>query len=229
MQNPNVRPHGVMTGVLACLLTMIIFGACSQEQSPKTVRERYQLTDGEAAAWERLYVADAESAAVALWGHIGLGEFDQAMFLVDRYGDKRMSQNFEERMRRVWAPVLQWPAATFSQEPQIGLGEAKTVGFRTWGELLSGGFQRAVLAEDSITVFFVLKGYWETETIPIYAAVACGDFGAESPQWRPFVHIVFSADASEEAIKSTGQVYFSQDLDEFLTFLKERTFGSFGS
>ena len=229
MQNPTVRFCRVMSGVLACLLTIIFLGACSQDQSPQTVRERYQLTDAEAAAWDRLYVADAESVATALWGHIGREEYDQAMFLVDRYGDERMSRNFEERIRYVWAPVIQWPAADFPKEPQIGLGEAKTVGFRTWGDLLSSGFQRAVLAEDSITVFFVLNGHWETETIPIYAAVACGDFGTESPHWRPFVHIIFSTDASEEAIRSTGQAYFSQDLDDFLGFLKKRTFGSFGS
>jgi hypothetical protein len=220
--------YRMAAGASTALMAALLLTACGQDQSSHDFRDRYQLTGEEAAAWERLYVAEAESVAAALWGHIGHGEYDQAMFLVDRYGDERLSRNFETRIQNVWAPVIQWPAADFTKEPQIGLGAAQTIGFRTWGELLSGGFQRVVLADDSITVFFVLKGHWKTETIPVYAAVACGDFGEQTPQWRPFAHIVFSADASEEAVKSTGQAYFSSNLEEFVAFLRKRTFGSFG-
>lgn len=212
-----------------CFLCLILVTACNLQQTPQTPQERYQLTDEEAAAWSRLHIDEADSAAAALWGHIGRGEYDKAMLLVDRYGDKHMSQNFEDRIQNVWAPIIMWPAAGFSAEPQIGLGKSETVGFRTWGELLSSGFQRAAISNDSITVYFVLKGYWQTETVPIYAAVACGIFGQESPQWRPFAHLVFSADASQETINSTGQAYFAQNLDEFLEFLKRRNSGTFGS
>ncbi len=218
-----------LAGTLTYLAILVVLGSCGQNQSPATPQDRYQLSAADAAAWDKLYVADAESVATALWGHIGRGEFDQAMLLVDRYGDKRMSSMFENRISTVWAPIIQWPAADFTKEPQIALGQSQTIGFRTWGELLTGGFQRAVLAEDSITVFFVFKGYWKTETVPVYAAVACGDFGKDMPQWRPFAHLVFSADASEEVVKSTGQAYFAQNLDDFLAYLKKRTFGSFGT
>jgi len=229
MQGPGNRFHKFVAGACACLLSVIFVVACNLQSTPQTVQERYQLSDAEAEAWTRLHVDEADSAAAALWGHIGRQEYDQAKLLVDRYGDARMSKNFEGRIQNVWAPIIQWPAADFSTEPQIALGKSQTIGFRTWGELLSSGFQRAVLAEDSITVFFVLKGYWQTETIPIYAAVSCGDFGTETAQWRPFAHIIFSADASEATVNSTGQAYFAQNLDDFLAFLKKRTFGSFGS
>ena len=228
MRNLRMPPFGPLMKVIVLLIVTLISGACTQDNQSRTLRDKYQLTEEEAAKWERLYVAEAESLALAVWGHIGRREYDQAMLLVDRFGDQRMSKNFESRIQNVWAPVIDWPAADFTKEPQIGLGEGKTVGFRTWGELLSGAFQRAVLCEDSITVFFVFSGHWETETMPIYAAVACGDFGTETPQWRPFAHLVFSADASKEAITSMGQAYFARDLDEFLAFLKSRTFGSFG-
>lgn len=208
------------TGVL-CL---IFLAACNLQQSPQTPQARYHLTDAEAAAWDRLYVAEAESAAAAVWGHIGRGEYDQAMLLIDRYGDKHLSGNFENRIQNVWAPIIMWPAAEFSSEPQIGLGKSETIGFRTWGELLSSGFQRAVLADDSITVYFVLKGYWRTETVPIYAAVGCGIFYEESPQWRPFAHFFFSADNSDETVKAMGQAYFARDLDDFLAHLRKRTY-----
>lgn len=216
-------------GALVCLLSLGILWSCGQGRSPQSPKSRYHLSDAEAAAWDKFYVADAESVATALWGHIGREEYDQAMLLVDRYGDKRMSRNFEDRIQKVWAPIIEWPAADFTKEPQIGLGQSETVGFRTWGELLTGGFQRVVLADDSITVFFVLKGYWQTGTVPVYAAVACGDFGEDQPQWRPFAHLIFSADASDEVVKSTGQAYFAQNLDDFIAFLRKRTFGSFGS
>ena len=229
MQNSVMPPSSSLARFTVLLIVALIGAACSQDNQSRTLRDRYQLTEEEAAQWQRLYVTDAESLATAVWGHIGRREFDQAMLLVDRFGDERMSQNFETRIQDVWAPVIDWPAADFTKEPQIGLGEGKTVGFRTWGELLTGGFQRAVLCDDSITVFFVFNGYWETETMPVYAAVACGDFGSDTPQWRPFTHLVFSADASKETISSTGQAYFSRNLDEFLAFLKSRTFGSFGA
>jgi hypothetical protein len=220
-----VRLAGV---VLAVAATALLLAHCGEPSPSQVLRERYQLTDAEAEAWNRLYVVEAEVAATALWGLIGRGEFDSAMLVVERYGDERMESGFRNRIERVWAPVVNWPAAGFLNEPQIGLGDGQTVGFSTWGELLSGGFQRAVLCDDSITVFFVFKGYWQAESMPVYAAAACGDFGTESPQWRPFAHVVFSADASEETVKSEGQAYFSRNLEEFLAYLKTRTFGTFG-
>ena len=82
----------------ACLLCLIFVASCNLQQAPKTPQERYQMTDAEAAAWNRLHIEEAESAATALWGHIGRGEYDQAMLLVDRYGDKPRSSRTGSRM-----------------------------------------------------------------------------------------------------------------------------------
>jgi hypothetical protein len=213
---------------LMLALAALVLGACTG--SSDSPRQKYHLSREEAKAWERLHVAEAESAAVALWGYIGRGEFDKAMLMVERYDDPRMTQTFRRRIEDLWKPIVDLSAANFTAEQQIGLGPGEPVGFTTFGDLLSGGFQRAVICSDSITAYFVFNGHWQTSSIPVYAAVACGIFDINgSRQWRPFAHLVFSTDSSDEMIKARGQAFFAEDLDQFVAFLRTRTFGSFGS
>jgi hypothetical protein len=213
---------------LLLAMTTVVLGVCTG--TPNSPRQKYQLSSEEAEAWERLHVAEAESAAVALWGHIGRGEFDEAMLLVERFDDERMTLNFRRRIDNLWRPIIDLSAANFTAEHQIGLGPGEPVGFTTFGDLLTGGFQRAVICTDSITAYFVFNGHWQTNTIPVYAAVACGIFEVEKTrQWRPFAHLVFSTDSSEEMVKARGQAFFAEDIDQFMAFLRTRTFGSFGS
>ena len=226
MHATRTKPIHLIISVLALALLAGLFVSCGTS-APSTPQERYGLTDEEVAAWDRLYVVEAESLLVELWSHIGKGEFDQAMLMVTRFDDRRMKQVFQDRVDNLWNVMINWPADQLLKEPQIGLGEGQTVGFNTWGELWQGGFQRAVIADDSITVYFVFKGYWQTERVPVYAAVSCGDFGEEQIQWQPFAHMVFSLDESKEAIKALGQSHRAENLEQFVAYLKTRTFGTF--
>ena len=213
----------ILLGIAATLAAI----GCGKPNRLDALKEQYQLTGEDAALWGKLHVEDAESLAVALWSHIGRGEFDAAMLMIKRFGDPQLEEMFSQRVSGFWAQMITMPAAEFLKEPQLKiLGEGKTVGFETWGDLFSGGFQRAVLSDDSITVYFVFKGYWQALSMPVYAAVACGDFGTDEPQWRPFAHIIFSMDASEETIKATGKTQFRRDLDQFLAYLRARNIGS---
>jgi hypothetical protein len=203
--------------------TLLTVGCGKPPSRIEALREQYQLTDEEAARWGRLHVEEAESSAVALWSHIGRGEFDAAMLMIKRFGDPQLEELFSQRISGLWSKMITMPAAEFLKEPQLKiLGEGTTVGFETWGELFTGGFQRAVLSDDSITAYFVLKGYWQAVSMPVYAAIAFGDFGTEEPQWRPFAYMVFSLDASEDTRKATGKTQFRRDLDQFLTYLRSR-------
>jgi hypothetical protein len=223
------KPYYLNRLLRTLLLAIVAFVLIVCTGSSDSPRERYHLSSEEADAWDRLNIAEAESASVALWGLIGRGEFEQAILMVERYDDRRMKQNFQRRIDKLWKPLVGLSAANFTAEQQIGLGAGEPIGFTTFGELLSGGFQRAVICTDSITVYFVLKGHWKTETMPVYAAVACGVFEVQGMrQWRPFAHLIFSADASKEMVKARGQSFFAQDLDQFMAFLRTRTFGSFG-
>ena len=213
---------------LGTILLVVFVVQCAQEPEPKSgLQERYLLSDAEAKAWDTHWVDEAESVSTLFWGHVGKGEFDQAMLMIERYDDAKMKNIFRGRLSTLWQSVYSLPAASFTEEPQVGLGPSETVGFETWGELLSGGFQRAVLCDDSITVYFVFKGYWQTKTQPFYAAVGCGDFGTESPNWRPLPSLVFSVDDTEQTISKLGEPQVYITLDGFLLYLRSRTFGSF--
>jgi hypothetical protein len=212
--------------LLSLAITLWLAGCGGPPSRMESLKRQYQLTDAEAARWDRLYVDDAESLAVALWSHVGHGEFDAAMLMIKRFGVPQLEEMFSQRISGLWAKMIKMQAAEFLKEPQLKiLGDGNTVGFETWGQLFAGGFQRAVLSEDSITVYFVFKGYWQTQSMPVYAAVLCGDFGTEEPQWRPFAHMLFSMDASEETIKATGKTQFRRDLDQFLEYLRTRETG----
>ncbi len=216
----------LLTSSLILAAGVYISSCGKPETRIDALRNQYQLTDVEAAKWGRLHVEEAESVAVALWYHVGHGDFDAVTLLVQRYGVANMDSLFTKRITDLWSRMVTLPAAGFLKEPQLQvLGEGNTVGFVTWGDLFSGGFQRAVLSDDSITVYFVFKGYWQTTSMPVYAAVACGDFGTEEPQWRPFAHLIFSMDASDETIKFTGKVQFRRDMTQFLDYLRTRRFG----
>lgn len=212
----------------AVALAILVLVVHCSDKSPQTMQEKYGLSDQEALLWDQLYVDEAETTATVFWGLLGRGEFEQARLMIERFDDARMLKLFEDRIEGLWSKVYRWPAAGFTEEPQLALGPSETVGFRTWGELWSGGFQRAVLCNDSITVYFVFNGYWKTDSIPLYAAVACGDFGKESPQWRPFPITVFSIDASESTTKVYDDPIRCRTLDEFCAFLRTRTYGTFG-
>jgi hypothetical protein len=215
--------------VLIITALVLVIVQCGKESIPEqTLQEKYGLSDQEARLWDSLWVDEADSVATLFWGLVGQGEFEQAALMVQRYDDERMKNVFENRLQNLWQVCYRWPAAGFTEEPQIDLGPSKTVGFRTWGELLSGGFQRAVLASDSITVYFVFEGYWQTENMPLYAAVCCGDFGKDLPNWRPFPNLVFSVDNSEATKLALGEPQISTSLDGFILYLKDRTFGTFG-
>jgi hypothetical protein len=210
--------------VLAGWAAVTIIGCAKQPGALDSLQKRYQLTDEETARWNRLRVDQAESLSVALWSHVGRGEFDSVMSLVNRFAEPNLDTLFARRISGLWSKIVTMPAAEFLKEPQLQLvGEGKTVGFETWGDLFSSGFQRAILSYDSITVYFVFKGYWQAHAMPIYAAVSCGDFGTEEPLWRPFANIIFSLDASEETIKNTGKIHFDRDLDQFLAYLRTRS------
>jgi len=212
--------------ILPLAITLWVAGCGGPPSRMETLKKQYQLTDEETARWNRLHVEDAESLAVALWSHIGHGEFDAAMLLIKRFGVPHLEEMFSKRISDLWTQMIEMRAAEFLKEPQLKiLGDGNTVGFETWGQLFTGGFQRAVLSDDSITVYFVFKGYWQAQSMPIYAAVMCGDFGTEEPLWRPFAHILFSLDASEETIKATGKTQFRRDLDQFLEYLRTRRIG----
>lgn len=225
-----MRRHPWNLGLLPLAISLAVVVWTAGCAKPPTridqLQEKYQLSDQEAAQWGRLHVDEAESAAVALWTHVGRGEFDAVTLLVKRYGVSNMDSLFARRITGLWSQLINMPAAEFIKEPQFQLlGEGKPVGFATWGELFSGGFQRAILSDDSITVYFVFEGYWQTHAMPVYAAVLCGDFGTAEPEWRPFAHIVFSMDASEETIKFTGKAQFRRDMTEFLAYLRTRRMG----
>ncbi len=217
----------LLSAVLGLVTGAILLSGCGKSTPMQVLQNRYKLSDAEAAQWGRLHVDEAESLSVRIWGHIGRGEFDQARLMIKRFDDYHLDAVFDNRIKELWANVITRPAAEFLKEPQLQLlGEGKTVGFTTWGELLSSGFERAVLANDSITVYFVFKGYWQAHAMPVYAAVACGDFGTEEPQWRPLAHLVFSLDAAEETVKTFGKAQYARNIDEFVTYLRTRTFGS---
>ncbi len=229
-QKPNVYVNWATAGRMATILLLLVVVAhCSIEsERPQTMQEKYQLSDDEAWLWEQLYVADAETTATVFWNLIGRGRFDEAMLMIKRFDDRRMTRIFEDKVENLWSVAYRWPADDLTEEPPFELGKSETVGFRTWGELWRGGFQRAVLCEDSITVYFVFNGYWQTDSIPLYAAVCCGDFGERSPQWRPFPITVFSIDESEPTEKVYGMPVRCRTLDEFCQFLRTRTYGTFG-
>lgn len=213
----------------AILLLLVVIISCSTEsEPPQTMQEKYQLSDDEAWLWDQLYVAEAETTATVFWSLLGQGRFDEAMLMIERFDDPRMTRIFKDKMENLWSVAHRWPADDLTEEPPFELGTSETVGFRTWGELWQSGFQRAVLCEDSITVYFVFNGYWQTDSSPLYAAVCCGDFGEQSPQWRPFPITVFSIDESEPTKKVYGMPVRCQTLDQFCDFLRKRTYGTFG-
>ena len=218
------RPLAVAVLLFTTVLTQSQCGSPGKQPSPE---EDYHLTPAEREAWRWNDVAQADSVAKQFWGLLGKGSFDSAMAMVDSYQDPYMTQIFRDRIEKLWLPVVNWPAASLTEEPAIGLGKSKTIGFRTWAQLWSGGFQRAVLCDDSITAFFVFKGFWQTDSIPLYAAVACGNFATAAPQWRPFPYVVFSLDAAEETIKTLGAPQRNRSLDEFVDYLRTRTFSNF--
>lgn len=187
------------------------------------MRAKYDLSDQDAAAWERYYVREADSIVTLLWGQIGRGEFDAAMLSIQRFADPRLARDFRQRLDNLWSRTIGMPAENFTVEPQIGLGHSRTVGFTNWGELLSGGFKHAVLTNDSLSAYFVFRGYWQTDSIPVYVAAGCGDFGETEVQWRPFAHLIFSVDRSEETIREKGQPVICRSIEEFIERLRTET------
>lgn len=214
--------------LLFVIFAMLLSFQCSADRPSSALQRKYKLSDKEWADWKRFHVDDADSVVTRFWGLLGEGDFDGALDMVKDIADGRMAQVFRNRVEKLWLPVVNWPAAPMTEENQIALGKSETIGFRTWGQLWSGGFQRAVFCGDSITAYFVFSGYWQTDSIPLYAAVMCGDFGVEVPQWQPFPNIIFSIDSSEEAIKAFGAPQRTRTLDEFLAYLRRRTFNSMG-
>lgn len=204
----------VLSLAYVSILAALILG-CAKPAPPGSMQAKYRLSDAEAEAWERLYIREADSIATLVWGLIGRAEYDKAMLSVKRFADANLEGDFNQRINRLWGPLNEVDASPFTAEPQIGLGPGETVGFDTWGELLGSGFQRATLSEDSITVYFVLNGYWKTDSLPVYAAVACGDFGEEEVQWRPMAHLYFSVDRTD-----ASNPVLAPTVDAFLEHLR---------
>jgi hypothetical protein len=215
--------HRYLRGLSALVVLGFLLLKCGESATPGSMGAKYDLSDKDALAWERYYVREADSIATLVWGQIGRGQFDAALLSITRFADPALKKDYEQRIEGLWSHLIGTSAENFTVEPQIGLGHGRPVGFRTWGELLSGGFQHGVLSQDSVSVYFVFKGYWQTDSLPVYAAIGCGDFGDEQVQWRPFSHITFSVDRSEEAVQEKGHAVISRSIEEFLHRLRTET------